>query len=313
MKRIGYIALKVAVSGACLYWLVRVAGLQSLFQQAKEVSLLFLFACWLVGILMMSLSALRWWRINQYLRLDLPKAFCLLAFFESVTVSLLLPGSTGGDVVRAVRAGRLSGRYRKAIVGTVFDRASALFAILIFAAMLAPLVLVKEYSLELAVAVCLAIAAVVAAAAALAIIPRWRAARRRRWSRELLKFALMFRRTFLSWRRMTEVLLLSILIQAGIGIMLCAALVASNVETLWIPGIMAAAAFGILAATVPLTLAGIGVREGTIAWFLSGLGYPQTEAVLGAFVFGVAIILQGLPGIVVWLWGGLNRFGLRQG
>ena len=69
--------------------------------------------------------------------------------------------------------------------------------------------------------------------------------------------------------------------------------------------------FSILASSLPLTIAGLGLREGAAIWALMSFGVEEALAYSVAFLFGAVLILQGLPGLAIWM-GGLARLPRRR-
>ena len=56
-----------------------------------------------------------------------------------------------------------------------------------------------------------------------------------------------------------------------------------------------------LAAALPISVAGWGVREAGMAFMLSIYGIPTSDAVLSSLLLGVYTLLFALPGSALWL------------
>lgn len=306
------IGLKVAVSAGVLFWLLNVMDTAELLAGARKMKPGWFAASVVLGFATMAVCALRWWRINRFLKIRLPLWFCELAYFEAITISLLMPGSTAGDIVRAVRVGRRSKNYRRAIAATVFDRLGNLGAIAILGAAMLPYLLYKHDLEEIAQIVVVCIGLAIIATGLVFVLPAGSRWRRNRWYREVLKFVLLFRRTFANAQSAAEITVLSLAGLGGTAGMLYCAVLSAGIQGSHFIEIAGAAVLGIIASAIPVSIAGLGVREGAVIWALYQFGYSQTDAYLVAFAFGAALMLQSVPGMIVWLSGVLDLTNARQ-
>ena len=306
-RRLALTAAKLAVSLGVIAWLLSAADLDDLAVRVSEMNPLWFTLGALAGVATMCVCALRWWRINAFLRVSLPLGFCQLSYFEGITISLIMPGSTAGDVVRVIRVGKRSGNYRRALAATVFDRIGNLGAIAVLAVLMLPHLLGTSHTNDLGRYTIGVLVLGALGVAVLYVVPYGSRVRRNRWIREVLKFILMFRRTFGQWRSATEITVLSIAGLLGTASMLYFAVLSVGVPDIRFANIAAAAVLGILASALPVSIAGLGVREGAVIWALMQFGYPQADAYVSAFAFGVLIMLQAVPGLLVWMSGALDR------
>ncbi|MBE9556580.1 MAG: flippase-like domain-containing protein, partial [Proteobacteria bacterium] len=60
----------------------------------------------------------------------------------------------------------------------------------------------------------------------------------------------------------------------------------------------------ILLSTVPVSIGGWGLREGLMVVALGLAGVPADAALSVSILFGLAMIVAGLPGGVLWLMAG---------
>jgi len=303
--------IKVAVSLGLLVWLMTHVDAGHLLRRAAEMNIAWLAVSVVVGFGTMSLCAFRWWRINSFVRIRLPLWFCQLAYVEAITISLLLPGSTAGDVVRAVRVGRSSGNYAGAISATIFDRIGNLGAIILLGLIIYPFVIqpgdVKNFGIVVAAAIAIGLLGLIA----LFSVPFTARVRQIRWLRGSLRLIIIFRRAFGSWQKAGEITVLSIGGLLGTASMLYFAALSAGVEDAQFIELAGAAVLGVIVSAIPVTIAGLGLREGAVIWALRQFDYSQEDAYLAAFAFGFCIMAQALPGVVVWFSGTLDRKDVR--
>ncbi|HVX85358.1 MAG TPA: lysylphosphatidylglycerol synthase transmembrane domain-containing protein [Phycisphaerae bacterium] len=93
----------------------------------------FLLAAWLVLITPFFVTAIRWRNLMlpQGIKMSLPTALRLT--FVGQFWSILLPGITGGDLVKIVYASRLTGSKTKSFITVILDRVIGLVALMVIA------------------------------------------------------------------------------------------------------------------------------------------------------------------------------------
>lgn|GEM_PF-2025792 len=231
------------------------------------------------------------------------------ALFESVLLGFflnqMLPTAVGGDVVRAWRARQLGATWDASIHSVLFDRATGVLISLLGAAALLPFAgyrqggKIVEWSIG-AVAGC-AILALVALwvlgrgrGTRLAILPginnaaaslcdsMWAFVRRPSISVTVFALAAL--------NQMLPVAAIWILAR-GLNIQLAAL------------DIALIAFVSTLAATIPISFAGWGIREGTLVYLLGLYGVSSDAAFAVSVLYGLALTLAAGPGALVMLRG----------
>ncbi len=86
--------------------------------------------CFFAG---MSLAAFRWWILLASARIDLPFARCFRLTFIGQFFNTVVPGLTGGDIVKAFLVARHTDRRAEAVVSVFVDRILGLFALALLA------------------------------------------------------------------------------------------------------------------------------------------------------------------------------------
>ena len=298
--------IKFSVSALLLYVLftyIDYAEVVAHLQKADPVLIIFGV---LFGWLNLVFSALRWWRIQQYFRVGTDFSFSVFAYAEAVAFNLLLPGSMGGDVVRVVRLGRLVGSYLRAFYSAFVDRLSSFLILILLAAVAWPF-LYGDVATVVGYVVGVLLLATIAGFLVVYNLPVDRRFLRIRPYRHLVRFAFAVRRVFSSPVRTGEAMALSLCVQACIVAMMVCAMTAVSADAPSLAIAVLAATLATLAAMVPLTLAGIGLREGAIVWVLQIFGYAGSYSYAVALIFGILALVQCFPGVLVWMFGALDR------
>ena len=219
-------------------------------------------------------------------------AFCYRAQF----LNTVLPGGVLGDVHRGVVHGRDAGDTGRALRAVAWER----FAGQVVHVVLAMLVLLL---LSSPVRPAMPAAAGLVAAVLLAgtLVARWPWEVRSAWAgrvlravRDDLRFGLLVRR---SW---PGVVLASAAAVAG---HLATYLVAARAVGVTTPltTLLPLAVLVLVAAGLPLSLAGWGPREGMAAWAFAAAGLGAGQGVATAVAYGAMVLVANLPGAVVLL------------
>ena len=304
MKTWGLLALKIALSGALIWYFIGKSDLGAVMESLRQVDAATVVAVLALFLAQMVLVAWRW---SALLRLvgvgkgfsfhEIVRTVWSATFFNTTLVS-----SVGGDAFRLwtiVRAGNPLG---KSVNSIFLDRLTALMALMILIAISLPYVMELIADEAAFLSYTLLIAAFLAGFAALFHadrLPR----RIQHWQlvRGLANLAADTRRLSLHMDNLLPVAALSLLVhilnifvvyvlarglEIGISFLDCFFLV---------PPV-------ILAMTLPISIAGWGVREGAMIVSLGLIGVSQESALVLSILFGLGITLAALPGGVIWLF-----------
>jgi uncharacterized membrane protein YbhN (UPF0104 family) len=107
-------------------------GLHTLIRHASGRWYLLLAAWALLGIPFI-VTAVRWRGLMRPQGINMPLAKCLQLTFVGQFYSIMLPGITGGDLVKIVYAARLTGSKTKSFITIILDRVIGLIALMVIA------------------------------------------------------------------------------------------------------------------------------------------------------------------------------------
>lgn len=286
---------------AVILWRADIASLSAVLTLAIWPAVLFALV---LLISSQALAALRWGLILGEPRPGWGVLFRL--YLMGAGVGLFLPTSVGGDAFRAAAAARLTGRPAATVSSVLLDRMSGVLALLIYAAIgwiatpatverllggarwsgPSPLLLLALGTL--------------AAAGLIAVIARSRVERVRRIRDEVVEG---IRPLLRQPTRLAAILGLALVVQA---LMLLLWLVLATGLALPIPAetLLVGVPIVTLATLLPLTIAGLGVREGVWLFLLRASGISATAIVSFSLLYFLVTLLAGtIGGLVFVKWG----------
>jgi glycosyltransferase 2 family protein len=290
-----FLLLKAAVSVGLIAWLATRIDLDPLRDAFATIdpawtalALLFLFA-------QLGLAGLRWSWIHARRGQSLSPRDAVDLAFVGQFFNQTLPSAIGGDAVRAVLAAKRGLGAGQAASGVILDRGLALIVLIALMALAAPILPAREAAWLAGIA----LATLAALALGLALVarvrrflPDWRALE---WSYGVADDL----RAILIAPRL---LLASLFVHLGV------------IATFWalaraldIPAdfalCLAAVPPVVLLSTLPISLAGWGVREGASVYVFGLAGIASGDALALSIAFGLAQIAIGVPGLILWLKG----------
>jgi hypothetical protein len=275
---------------------------------------------WLVGVLLYVLtqvvSSLRWQWLSRPLGFQRPLGHYFAFYFIGMFFNLVLPTSVGGDVVRAWYLDGGSGRRMNAFLSVFVERLSGLLVLVVIACvadLLCPVPLPARIHLTVWG---------LAGGAVLALVAlflfgrlRWPFARFRTLHDKLARFNRQLSAALLLYLRRPRLLLattlLSLLVQAGNVVLVWLIAVALGADVpfsfCWI--LMPVVA---LLTLLPISVNGMGVREGATVLMLAPLGVGYDTAISLAFLWFFAQATAGLGGLGFYLFGRYPRFSAAK-
>lgn len=292
--------LKAAITLGLIWVVLRNIDMADTMARVRSVS----FAVSLGGLgllLLLSLLSIVRWRIvmKQFGRV-LGFGLTTRLFFEGLFFNQALPSTVGGDGVRVYRAFRAGLTLPASINSVVLDRVLGLTSLMILAAIAQPLFYERVDSLGARLsftAVFVAALCGIVFLLSFAFLPE----RFRRWKviAGLASLSQAARQAFTTPAIFFPVTILSVtghMISVVVFYLLAVSLDlgVSFVDCLvMVPSVL-------LLATVPISVAGWGLREGAMVAAFGLLGVPAGGAAAASVLFGIGMALIALPGGLLW-------------
>lgn len=291
-----------AIVTAVLVWLVlRAVDLDAVAERVADLSPV--AAILAVALLMLHCFIAGWrWRIVMRLFGPvLPLRRSIRLFFEGYFFNNALPSTIGGDAVRIWRAHGAGLPLAASVNGVLLDRVTGLAGLFLLVLAGQPLLYARVQDTEPRVAFAAILLAGAGGIAALVLarhIPgRLFPGRLRDGVRALSEAT---HRAFLHPAVSLPVLGLSVVVHGLIVLSVHVLAIGLGLDVGLFESLVLVPAV-ILLSTVPVSVGGWGLREGLMVVALGLAGVPAAAAVGVSVLFGLAQILAGLPGGVLWL------------
>jgi uncharacterized protein (TIRG00374 family) len=307
------LALRIVVSGAMLWFLltkIETGSARVLPEWTTSTAL------WLVGAMALTLasivlSALRWQTVLTAMGQPARLNRLLSHYLAGQFVANVLPTTIGGDVLRVSRLARDNGHMPDSFASVVLERLTGwlVLPLITFLGLLVnpplrDLGQATQITFSLACATLVALVLVVVAVAA----RRWGDTDASKgWKRFLAAVSLGLNALRTHPRQAISVVVVGFAYQL---VLVAAAVMAARALGIPDAGPTALLAFFpavAIAQVLPISISGLGVREGLFALFLRPLGVPTAQAVaLGILLYVLSLIvsLLGAPAFAV---GGRRR------
>ena len=248
------------------------------------------------------ISAIRWKVILHSLGAHLPLPVLLRLNLVGAFFNQVLPGAVSGDAVRAYYTRQEAGGMTIALAVVLAERLVGLAALLTLA--LIAYIWAGDALPDLSHLPLVLAGIVLAYLAGMAAIltPSLDAWLQKLGAigEKLQKVRLAFRALFSHGSSLFWVLFWSFLVQTFSVLLFWTVAKALNLElnpiAIWVVWPLVT-----LFTVLPISLAGWGLREGLIVFYLSAMGVAADKALALSLLTGFAVLLAGLPGGVLWL------------
>jgi glycosyltransferase 2 family protein len=302
-KTIALIA-KLTITLALLYFAVSRVNLGLVAARVQQMNPAWFVAALVILGVQYFLGALRWRSILRACGVTIPVRQAARYMFVSVFFSQVLPSTVGGDAARIWLVAQDGAGWSKAIYSVFIDRIIGVLALstIVVVCIPASFALVDD-RLVRAGLLGLGLLGVAVPIGLIALGSRqWRLLHRFALLRHVNTAANAAYGVFASGREASWVVILSFVIQGST--IVAAWFIAKSVgspfdladSVLLVPPVM-------LIATIPISVAGWGVRESAMVMAFSYAGLPRGDGLLVSALFGFATFALGVFGGLVWLIG----------
>jgi glycosyltransferase 2 family protein len=308
MRRVVFLLLKAAVSALLLYLSLRSVHLESVGARLVSAKATWLLAAAALMVAQTVLLAVRWREIADAGTAQLGFRAALQITFIGSFFSQVLPSTVGGDAARIWLLARRGGGWASATYSVLIDRVVGVtvLAAIVIACLPWTLSLVHD-PIARGVLLLIGFGAIAGAAVflALGLLPA-RLAARIGLVRHLASASRMALTLCHCPRSLLVLVATSLLIQ-----FLTVTLVWCCAQSVDAPVGFAPVLFlllpVLLIATVPISIAGWGVRESSMVMAFGYAGLAQSDGLVLSILFGLVSFAVGAIGGVVWIASGLRR------
>lgn len=299
--------LRVCVSAGLLALLLFISReeLSSLEVGSKSAAAAWLIAAALAMAVAFVMASVRWWQVADTLDVKVSGRSMLSIYLAAQFVGNFLPTTIGGDVLRINRLGRMCGSRANAFATIIIERLTGwiVLPLLTLAAFAAQPSLLRHSGGQIAGGLALGTLLVLGFIVWIAEHPRGLGrlsggTHIRDWLGTVNTGLSVFRRHRAAARR-----LLSVGFAYQFVLVVATALAGAAIGVN--PGLLAWLAFApmvLIVQNLPVTIGGLGVREGAFVLFLDAHGVNEGEAVLlGLLLYALTLLvsLSGAPALAL--------------
>lgn len=296
-------ALKIALSAAIIWFLLGKVDIADVLRQASTVRPGMLALALGMMLLQTLISAVRWRAVLSAIGARLRFGKALEIVYIAIFFNLALPSAVGGDAIRMWKARRAGLSIAGAINGVMLERAVTVFGLVLMVTLTQPLLLHRLPDLPGAWVFPL-LTAIAGLGMVVLMGLDWLPAALRRWAviRGMASLAADSRRLFLkphaatvlAWVLIGHVNLAMVVHALAFGLGLDVSLLDCLVL---VPPV-------ILVTTLPISIAGWGVREMAMVTAFGFVGVPAASGLVLSILFGLVTTASSLPGGALWLLSG---------
>ena len=300
-------SIKILVSVGLLYWLLSKIDRAALWHQFQTASPLWIVVALALYLAMLSVSAWRWHRLLEALRVQSTFRHLLASYLVATFFNNFLPSNIGGDVIRIRDTAAASGSRTQAATTVLLDRVIGLLG-LVFVAALGASIATELGDSEPFNPIWLWLGTLGGAAVILAVLyhPRLISMTLRPltvlhkdWvTRQIERLVDMFERFAQTPSALGKGFAGAVVVQ-----MILVGFYAALARAMQIP--MPAVHLAVLipmsfiVQLLPLSVNGFGVRESIFVFYFSQLHLPKESAIALSFLGAALIMLFSVSGAVV--------------
>lgn len=303
MKRWLLTGLKFALSGFLIAYLFNRIGIESAVERLTSSEPGLFVGAVAIMVLQFGLAVLRWNAVLAALGAPLPFVSALRLIFIGGFFSQTLPSSVGGDAVRMYGSYKAGMPLAAAVNSVLLERGATVLSLLLMVAVLQPFAGARLSAAAPAWVFPLLCVIAIGGVIVLMFLDRLPASLSS-WKlvRGLAYLATHTRRLFLAPRHWSKTLFWCLI--GHINLSLCAHVLALSLGlggAIRLTDSLVLIPLVILITTLPISIAGWGVRELAMVQAMGLIGIPAESALALSVLLGLTSVLVSLPGGVVWL------------
>jgi len=312
VRRILITVAKVGFSIGLLAFLIHRAGMGEIagvFRSARTSGLIVALLVYCVTVVVISL---RWQMLLVSQRAHIPFRRTLSLYFIGFFFNNFLPTSIGGDIYRAVGAGQATGRRAVCAASVLVERLMGMLAVATLA-ILAAVLLVRQVADGPIRALALGFGAFIVLLVAIFFHRRTfhileiLTAKITLWGLEKKLLRLSQALDLYRSQRATLVLVFLVSIAYQLLIVVFSYLVGTALGLgISFRYFMLCVPFTVIISLVPISINGVGIREGGYVFLLSKIGHSSSEAVSLSLLIYALSLLVSLIGGFLYLLGGIR-------
>lgn len=303
--------LKGGLSVGLVGWVLSKVDLAAAWEQAKGIDPSMLALSLGLMIAQVALGSVRWRMVLRALEAPFSMAQAFVVYYIGNFFSLVLPGAVGGDAVRMWFSRKAGLPLHSAVNSVMLERAVTVYGLVLLVCLSQPMLQARVPDLpggwifQAILVVC------TVGILALALMDRLPASLRHlRLVHGLALLAADTRAFFFHAGWSLSTLAVAVLGHVNLSLAVYVLAVGLKMDVHLLDCLVLVPPV-ILAMTLPISIAGWGVRETAMVTAFSFVGVPAEAAVVLSVVYGIITMVSSLPGGLVFLLSGA-RTGVEQ-
>lgn len=293
--------LKGGLSGGLIWWLLSKVDIQGAWAKVLAIDPWMLALSVVLMLVQLTFGAARWGVVLRALNAKLGAVKIFLLYYVGAFFAIVLPGLVGGDAVRVWATVRAGEPLVIAVNSVMLERASAVLSLLVLVAVTEPLLLARVPDLPGPWVFPLLTLGAVAGIVVLSVMDhlpeklmRWRAVR------ALAYLAADTRRVAFHAKTGLSAFGAALLGNINLSLVMWALAVGLHIPVdvvdclVLVPPVF-------LVTTLPISIAGWGVREAAMVTSFGFIGIDGGQSLLLSLVFGILNMVIALPGGIAFL------------
>ena len=310
-KKFLFFILKLVSSILLLWFVTTNFDLGPAVDRFEDIKFGYIFIAIFIFLVLLVNNTTRWVVVLRAVHADLPFKVAIKIMYISIFFNQILPSSIGGDAFKIFLVRKSGININTAVNCVMLERAIALLGLILLVVLTQPFLLTRvedqlaKYLFPLLAGV--ALVGIIIMMLLDRLPEDWQ---RSRIVRGLVHLSSDTKKLFLTPQYAFTAIFLGISGNLFIAIIayltFCALLVEVSVLDclVLIPPVM-------LITTLPISIAGWGVREGAMVGAFALVGIAEGDAFVVSLLFGMLTIVFAIPGGLLWLIGDYNRADVR--
>lgn len=303
MKRWVSLVLKFALSAVLIAFLFDSVDIKkALTQLADTVPQLVLMAI-LVLVFQMILNTFRWQAVLHALNASLGYMRAFRIVYMGTFFNQTLPSSVGGDAVRVFKAYKAGLPLSTSVNSVMLERLATVLGLILLVVIFQPFLLERvDDTLPAWLFPSLMLAGLLGTGFIMFLDRLPESMRHWRLARALAYLATDTRLVFLSASSTLKILVFTVAGHVNVSLVMW--LLGASLglgDQLSFMDCLVLVPVVLLFSTLPISIAGWGVREGVMVAALGLIGISSESALVLSVLFGLAVIVTSLPGGLIWL------------
>ncbi len=294
--------LKLGLSGLLIWFLLDSVDADAVLERVQGMDMGIAAVGLTLLIVQVGVTMVRWQIALRGIDGWLNHSDAFRYIYMGIFFSQTLPSSVGGDAVRMYKGYKRGLTLSQSINGVMLDRVATVLALAFLVAVMTPFIWSRTGDMALVLPFLAIALGGVAGLCLLMLLDRLPAALQKwRVVRGLGQLATDTRRLFLTPRYSLPLLLVSVIGHINVSAAVYFFAKAMGLHGIGLADCIALFPPVLLLTTIPISVAGWGVREAAMVAAFAFIGVADADAFSLSLIFGVAVVVSSLPGGLIFL------------